>query len=391
MKIRSVTLASLTAATLVLTACGGGGGGDSSPTPTPAPTPTPTPAPVDMDAEYVNYLTDLTDSHIIPGYEALRDEMLTLQQSAAAFCALSSPSNQDLTNLRDQWRVTNSAWQSVQWVKVGAVVSENRLFRIQFWPDANDAVTRGVENLLIEPNTVTPELVASQNVGGQGIPALEYLMYPETTTDSLLSATDRSKRCEVIEAITANLVNISTEIRDNWSPNGGNYRNQLLSGTGDFTSIQDSVEELVTNWLEHLEIVKDEKMLYPLSTEAPGIIQITEHWRSDVSLASIETNLRAIKTLYSNGEGHGFDDILIIALDQQSIADQMTTAIDQAITNIAAINQDFSSYEDVLNDTDGRAQLEQVIDDLRDVRDVLTTGFIQALDITIGFNSNDGD
>lgn len=390
MILRKAFLANLITAALLLTACGGGGS-DSSPAPTPNPTPTPTPQPVDMDAEFANYLTDLADGHIIPRYDALLEQATALQQEATAFCAIASPNNQDLTDLRSQWQSTNNSWQAVQWVKVGAVVAENRLFRIQFWPDANDAVTRGVENLLIEPNTVTPEFVATQNVGGQGLPALEYLMYPESSSDSLLTATDRAKRCEVVEAVAGNLVNITTEIRDAWSPNAGNYRDQLISGTGDFTSIQDSVEELVTNWLEHLEIVKDEKMLYPLSTEAPGIIQITEHWRSDVSLSSIETNLRAIKSLYSNDDGHGFDDILITALEQQAIADQMSEAIDQAITDIVAINQSFSSYEDVLNDADGRAQLETVINDLRDVRDVLTTGFIQALDISIGFNSNDGD
>jgi hypothetical protein len=344
-----------------------------------------------MDAEFTNYLTTLADDHIISRYQALLERTVVMQQEATAFCQLARPDSQDLGGLQQTWYDTNDAWQAIQWVKVGAVVSENRLFRIQFWPDNNDAVTRGVANLLIEPNTVTPALVASQNVGGQGLPALEFLMYSTVQSDSLIAAPDRVKRCEVVEAIIGNLVNITTEIRDAWSPIAGNYREQLINGTGDFTSIKDSVEELVTNWLEHVEIVKDEKMLYPLSTEAPGITQITEHWRSDASLASIETNLRAVKALYSNGDGLGFDTILIEILGQQSIADEMTAAIDQAIDNVAAIRQDFNSYEDVLSDADGRAQLEVAINDLRDVRDVLTTGFIQALDISIGFNSLDGD
>lgn len=392
METKKAPLVSSILAVITLMGCGGGGGDSSStPTPTPNLTPTPAPAPVDMDAEFTNYLTTLADDHIITRYQALLERTVVMQQEATTFCQLASSDSQDLGGLQQTWYDTNDAWQAIQWLKVGAVVSENRLFRIQFWPDNNDAVTRGVANLLIEPNTVTPALVASQNVGGQGLPALEFLMYSTVQADSLIAAPDRVKRCEVVEAIIGNLVNITTEIRDAWSPIAGNYREQLINGTGDFTSVQDSVEELVTNWLEHVEIVKDEKMLYPLSTEAPGITQITEHWRSDTSLASIETNLRAVKALYSNGDGLGFDNILIEILGQQSIADEMTAAIDQAIDNVVAIRQDFNSYEDVLNDADGRAQLDAAINDLRDVRDVLTTGFIQALDISIGFNSLDGD
>ena len=392
MNLKQTTCGSLLSTLLFLSACGGGGGGDASPsTPAPPATPAPTPTPVDLDAEFQRYLTALSDGHIIPRYQTLQQQSAALRSSTQTWCDLSTPTAQDLEDLRQQWATFNSAWQAIQWLKVGEVVADNKLFRIQFWPDNNDAVSRGVENLLIEPDTVTAAIVASQNVGGQGIPALEYLLYPSDSNDSLLSASDRSKRCEVMQAITHNLQNITTSIADAWDPNGGNYRQALIDGSGDFTSIQDSVEELVTNWLEHLEIVKDEKMLYPLSSGSPGIIAITEHWRSDASLASIVANLRAFRSLYTNDEGHGFDSILSDALEQQAIAEQMLAAIDQAIADIESIDSNFDSYQQVLADEQGRRQLQQVIDDLRDIRDVLTTGFIQALDIAIGFNSNDGD
>ena len=402
MNFKQTTYASLLATLMLLSACGGGGsdGDDSvSPTPTPPSTPPPTPpstpppspTPVDMDAQFQGYLTDLTAGHIVPRYQTLNQESMALRTRAQAFCGLTTPTESDLQALRAQWSTVNNAWQAIQWVKVGEVIADNKLFRIQFWPDNNDAVSRGVENLLIEPNTVNAETVASQNVGGQGIPALEYLLYPSNTSDSLLSASDRNKRCEVIEAISDNLVNITTSINDAWDPSGGNYGQALISGTGDFTSIQDSVEELVTNWLEHLEIIKDEKILSPLSTSAPGSIDIAEHWRSEASLTSIVANLHAFRSLYTNDEGQGFDSILSDALEQQAIAEQMIDAIDKAIADIEAIDSNFASYDQVLADEQGRIQLQQVIDDLRDIRDVLTTGFIQALNISIGFNSNDGD
>lgn len=375
---------------VILTACGGGGGSDAAPTTPTTPTTPPTPV-VDLPTEFGTYLTDLSTNHILPSYQAMQTTAQSLREQSVSFCALASPTNADLVDFQQSWSDFNLAWQAIQWVKVGAVVEENRLFRIQFWPDANDAVSRGVESLLLEQQTVTAELVASQNVGGQGIPALEYLLYPSDTNNSLLNASNKDKRCEVSQAIAENLLTLSTEINTAWQPSGGDYQAQLVNGTGDFTSVQDAIEELVTNWLEAIELVKDEKSLLPLGTGSPGIFDITEHRLSEQSLASIAVNLQSFQTLYTNGNGRGFDAILTDTLQQQTISDQMSTAVESTIARINQINSDFDSYQTLLADEDGRAQLTVLIDELRTIRDVLTTGFVQALDINIGFNSNDGD
>jgi predicted lipoprotein len=327
----------------------------------------------------------------LPGYQAVQDSAATLKEETDTFCAQTEASETDLQAFQDDWKAFNQSWQAIQWVKVGPVVSENRLFRIQFFPDTNDAVSRGVENLLLETQTVTAELVAGQNVGGQGIPAMEYLLFPASASDSLLTASDAEKRCELLTAIAQNLLNICTEINAAWSISGGNYREQLISGTGDFTSAQDGVEELVTNWLEAVELVKDEKMLIPLGSDAPGFPGITEFVLSDESFASISTNLDAFAALYSAGGGRGFDYILSTVLEQESINTEMTEAIQQTITAFEAMHQNFQSYPELLNSPDGRQQLTTVIDELRDVRDILSSSFVQALDINIGFNANDGD
>ncbi len=387
-------LACSVALALTVAACGGGGGGDSSPTPSPAPAPAPTPTPTppaSLDEAFASYLTDLADNHIVPGYQTMDEEAQALLAGVTGFCDNASPLASDLDAVKTDWAEFNQAWQAVQWIKVGPVVDENRLFRVQFFPDTNNAVSRGVENLLLEQQTVTADIVAGQNVGGQGIPALEYLLYPAQANASLLDAADRDKRCEVASAIAQNLANISSDVNTAWQPSGDDYRANLIAGTGEFTSIQDAVEELVTNWLEQLELVKDEKMLVPLGDASPGDISITEHVLSDESFNSIRTNLNAFLTLYTAGDGNGFDDILTSTLDQGSINSQMLDSINASITAINNIQSQFNSYEDLLQDEAGRAALSGLIDNLRDVRDVLTTGFVQALDINIGFNANDGD
>ncbi|MFT6270528.1 MAG: putative lipoprotein [Alphaproteobacteria bacterium] len=389
MNYTNKTLIACFTSLLLLNGCGGG----SSDIPPPAITPPETPptSAENLTIAFGNYLTVLSNEHIIPRYTALANRAQSMQTASATFCAISTPQHEDLTTVQDAWKSLNSAWQGIQWVKIGEVLEDNNVFRLQFWPDTNDAVYRGVSNLLIEPNTVTGADVARQNVGGQGIPALEFLLYPDNQSDSLTTATDRVKRCEALTAIAQNVTAITITIQKDWSASGNNYADSLINGTGDFTSVKDSVEELVTNWLEHLENVKDEKILFPLGGQAPGVLDITEHFRSDVSLDSIETNLLTFKALYTNGDQTGLDNILRDTVSQTEIASQMLNALDAAIAEITDLQQNFNSYEAALNDTQGRAQLTAIVEDIRAIRDVLSTGFIQALDINIGFNSNDGD
>lgn len=398
MKFNLAYIGASVATVLLLSACGGGGGDSDVEIETPATPEEPVSTEITVDEGFVQYLTDLSTNVIIPSYTELNTEAQTLVDGSQTFCSLTSASQTDLDTLRSQWAATNLAWQSIQWVGVGGIASGiNPIdFRLQFFPDTSGVVTRAVDDLLIDPNVITADFVATQNVGGQGLPALELLMYPDDTDNSLLSASDADKRCEVLQAIAQNVENMTFEVLNSWLPSGEDFQQELISGTGEFTSVRDAVEELVTNFLEHAEVVKDEKMLFPLGTTSPGIIELSEYFRSDESLNSIIANITAMSTLFSNSDdsgidGLGFDDILTDIVDQEDVSVLMQTAIDTALTNVETLNSSFDSFEDALASEDGRAQVNVIIEDLRVLRDLISIEFIQALDISIGFNSNDGD
>ena len=371
---------------LILSACGGSGGNDAGPGETPnggdgGQT-------TNLPLEFNRWLKDMSANHIIPAYTAFRDNSQTLATNAVAFCAVTEQSQNDLTALQADWMRASQSWQQIQWLKVGPVVDSSRLFRIQFWPDSNDAVDKGLASLLERDEVVTTEYVSGRNVGAQGLPALESLLFADQVSSSLLTAEDKDKRCEVLTAISGNLANIADELATAWSESGGNYQATFIQGTGEFSGQVDVVEELVTNWLEQLERVKDEKMLAPLADAVPGLPELTESYPSDTSLHNIKTNIDALLAVYTAGNGHGFDDILIAHLEQDSIASQMLEALSRAQQSIDKID---GSYVNALQSVEGRVALEEVIEALRDFRTVLSADFIQALDINIGFNANDGD
>jgi len=389
-------LALATSLSLALTACGGGGDSTTPEVPPVVVNPGPT---TTLDDQFALYLADLTDKHIIPSYAVMQTEAQTLKDSTDVFCALLSPSNSpstypsndDLVILQQNWQSFNSAWQRIQWLKVGAVVENDRLLRIQLWPDANDAVSRGVNDLIAEQFVITAEYVSGENLGAQGIPALEYLFFPEVSSDSLLTATDRQKRCEVSSAIAQNLLNMSTDINADWQATGGNYQAEFVGGTGDFTSVKNAVEELTTNWLQHIEIVEDTKLNEVLGDSSLGKARDAEHYLSDKSLASISINIHSFLSIYTNDDGLGFDSILVDFLEQQTINQELTTSLTSVVAQIEQINQNFESYETMLADAAGREALTNLVAEMRVLIDLIDITFTQALDLNLGFNSSDGD
>lgn len=366
--------------------CGGGSGGETQPAPDIPTTPT-TPSGT-LDDQFTLWLTDLTNKVILPNYQTLDDEAKQFSADSLAFCQLDNAKASDLTELKVAWQELNLAWQSIQWVKIGPILEHNRNFRIQLWPDSRGYVVRDVDKFLLTQSTLDVDAVAKSSVSGQGIPALEYLLYPNSNQDSLLNAGNKIKRCEVVMAISENLATISAEVLEAWQVTGGNYIAQVIGGTGEFTSVKDAVEEIVTNWLEQVERVKDEKMLAPLASGAPGIPAITEFYLSEQSLVSIQANVKSFQQIYTAGDGHGFEKILVEFLEQPAIATQMNDRIAAAITATETLS---GLYAELLNSDDGRVIIDNNIQKLRDVRDILSIDFIQATDINIGFNSNDGD
>jgi len=381
---KSLKIASSLLFTLALTACGGGGSAATESTSTTTTTTT-TPATTD-EAQFGLWLNDLADNVVLPGYQHLQTTAEALSNQSDIFCNASNPSNDDLASLQQSWSSFNASWQNIQWIKVGPVLEQSRIFRIELWPDTSDIVDRDLAQVLTEPE-ITADLFTSKYTGGQGIPALEILLFGSET---LLAASDKAKRCEAVQAISENLVNISTDINTAWQSSGDNYVASLKSGTGDFSSQKDAAEELVTNWLEQVESVKDEKLLETIADAVPGNLSIAEFTLANEVIASVLVNIAAFEDLYTAGNGHGFDEVLINHFEQQAISDDISAKIAAITTSLALLNSEMT-FEQLLNDEASRTQLTDVVQKIRELRDVITADFVQATDINIGFNSNDGD
>ncbi|MEO0423856.1 MAG: imelysin family protein [Pseudomonadota bacterium] len=351
---------------------GGGGGGDTNDDPL---------GPVGTLEEEQDRLFLTIGMQIIePGYSAMKVSMDDLATSATQYCA--DPANGDLAALNEAWRQAMLDWQAIEIVRFGPVEEDARRLRLQFFPDANDAVVNNTTQILDGMDPIDEALVASSPVGAQGLPAIEYLLFELGGLDD---AVNGSRRCELLVAVAQNLATIAGELATAWSASG-----QLMA---DFTSASgvymDRVEVL-TEVLESMaletEFVADEKITRPLAVGAAS----AESFRSENSLANLEANAAALRQWLDLGPedtDYGLSDYLRRAEEADSISNQLDDQLTVIEDNIVAIDE---TLEQLILTDPSAAAIDAVRSTMQDLADSFIDAAIAA-DVSLGFNNQDGD
>ncbi len=366
----------------VLMACGGGGGSSDK-----DPIIDPPVVKKTKEQAMAELLTSQAEHYIIPAYRGLLEQSTQFEQASANFCSLSTPTQDDLESLRGAWFSLSQDWQYSRAIKMGPVSEEFRHFRLQYWPDNNNAVSRGVASLLASAE-INQFTVASLQDGAQGIPALEYLLYFENNGALLLSGDEREKRCLAVMAIAANVHDIIADVVQLWTEGSDPFFASFTQGSGDYTTQQAVLEDFVTNWFELIEVISDNKINHVLGFEAPGRINDAEQNLSQTSLNNIKQNFKGIEAAYYVGTHYGFDNYL----NEIHEGHQVGTKIDQSFIDInAQLNALNAPLEQLVNTDQGRAQLVALVNTIRDFRDLMSSEFVQLTGLNPNFNSNDGD
>ena len=121
----------------------------------------------------------IADQFVIPAYRALLQTTEAQEKAWTAFAV--KRESGDLQSLRAAYTVTADAWANAQIIKTGPITLFLRYDRFAYWPEARNATTRALDALLTSnnPKDLTPESLAHDSVAGQGLTALERLLYDE--------------------------------------------------------------------------------------------------------------------------------------------------------------------------------------------------------------------
>ncbi|MBV1915722.1 MAG: imelysin family protein [Pseudomonadales bacterium] len=327
---------------------------------------------------------------IIPAYELFENQLSELLTDTTNFCneAAGSHTTGGLTILQTSWKSAMDTWSTLQVVRTGPVMEENRMLRIQLWPDPTNKVGIAAELIVASPSIISEAFIAGESVQSQGLPILEYLFFASNSGDPLvdLNGMDGARRCDLALAVSANLYTLATTLNQNWSDS---FSEQLVNpgNGGVFATNQDAIDELVNGMVELLEITKNKKLTVPLGNGTPNQ-QAVESYRSHHSLTNIIKNLEGIRTLYRGGDGFGLDDFINDVADQSLIDIEMEDFIQQSISDAETISLPLT---DAITDPAQSALAIALEQTLSDLTSFVKNDFAYSLDATIGFNANDGD
>ena len=317
---------------------------------------------------------------LAPHHAAFIDATESLVDAVAGYCA--APAEGDVNVVAAGWAAAMDAWQCVQFVRTGPVEQDNRRFRIQLFPDPNEAVQRNVATLLDGDEAITESRLRGSPVGAQGLPAFEHLLF-----DDALRLTDPEaapRRCDLAGAIAGNLHSMAREIGEPWAA-GGAVRQGFVSGGEPFTGSADVLLAIVEAIAVQAEFIADAKLGNPL---AQGNVGGLESPLAGRSKANIVANVSALQALVDDEDEatYRFRDYLRRAHDADAIGADLATALAEAVERLAAFD---ARIEDILAGTASGdvAGLEDVFQRISRLGEDAAV----AVGVQLGFNDQDGD
>lgn len=229
---------------------------------------------------------------LVPGYAALA--AATADQVAAWEDACGAPAPRDLAPLEAAFHATADAWARVEPVRTGPIAEAFRFERMAFWPERRNAAARALAQLeAADEGQLAPERFVETSVAGQGLTALERVLFEEETRSALAQGGAREARlCRIGGAIAWALARVAEETADAW-------RTETLPALrADPEAAGRAATRLVTDLLAGLQAIEDLKLGLALgeSLEQARATR-AEMWRSGRSARQIALNLDGLAAL----------------------------------------------------------------------------------------------
>jgi uncharacterized protein len=241
----------------------------------------------------------LTDTVIVPGYERFAAATATLEAAMAGFCE--APTPERLKDARRAFEQAMLAWQHVQPIVFGPVLSGARTSVIQLFPDRRGAIWRQLSQALAakDPELLAPGGLEGKSVALTGFPALEQILYDDARLPAPeAAAADADYACALAAAIARNLAGIAAGVLDGWQRQGG-FRDTVLTaaaGNDAYFTAEDASGDLLKSLHTALQSVIALKLEAPLGASLEEAKpRRAESWRSGLSLPDIGPTSRPPK------------------------------------------------------------------------------------------------
>ncbi len=311
----------------------------------------------------------IANEHILPVYQELAERTLILDKAAQQGC--------DKDTLQGKSKAAFIAWQGAQHIRFGPVQFLSREHRFAFWPDKRGVVGKQLKKLINDDELIQEEFdITQKSVALQGFSVLERLLHGDDPLDN--------KACILVKAIANNLSNISKGIVEDWKAGNDPYL-QYFTAPGAKNLIYKNDTELANQILNslftQLELVIKQKIELPLGSDLENArSKAAEGWRSNAALPAINANLIASHELFL----YAFMPELI----DDPLQREIESSFQEAFLSIKEIEAPLSV---AVKDTEQRKYVENLHMSLVKIKNLITRDMATMLNLSIGFNSLDGD
>jgi predicted lipoprotein len=240
----------------------------------------------------------VTDQFVIPTYRALVQASEAQEKAWTGFAAKRETG--DFASLRAAYNAAADAWAKAQLIKTGPITLFLRYDRFAYWPEARNATQRALDQLLMskDPKDLSAESLAHDSVAGQGLTALERLLYDGDDAANLLKAPGKDGvwRTQVGVGIAHNLTVIAREVVTDWTAPDG-VRAAIAANKGWknlFADAPEAARLLLTDLVAGFKLMHDVKLLPVLGANAGAAKpKSAEAWRSGRGGRDLKLNLAA--------------------------------------------------------------------------------------------------
>ncbi len=325
----------------------------------------------------------VSDEFVIPTYRRLVEAASAQADAWAAFTA--ERENGDVESLRAAYHDACDAWAEAQIIRTGPIVLFLRYERFAFWPDARNGTQRALSALIAssDPSDLLSENLATNYVAGQGLTAIERLLYGGADAQSALTAADdeAARRAAVGLGLARNLNGIANEVLTDWTAQGG-VRDMIAMGNGWnnlFADGEEAARLLLTDLVGAFRLMHDVKLLAVLGEDIETARPLmAEARRSARAKRNLALNLSASKAL---------NDVFAQWLSATRRT-ALEESFDMSAASIAALSDDLGN---ATADPARRGAVETARDAIKATQLLIVDILPADLGITLGFNALDGD
>ncbi len=313
-------------------------------------------------------LDGIITGHIVPRYRALQVATYDLSQAIEADCSDASPGD---AGSKAAFETALLAWHSIQHIRFGPVMADNRHYRFEYWPDKHGQGARQVRKLLSSGPAEVPSAkrIGESSVAIQGFPALERVLHGKTR--------DAAAACALAVSIGANLKAMSADIVREWSA--------WQPG-----SVSDAGKLLARNLADQLDLMAGLKLARPLGDSLETVRpRRAEHWRSSLSYAALAANFDGLHGLFTGENSRpGLRAWVISGGGPARQADQLAEHLKYGST---FIGWQTLPLHDAVSDREARDKAAFLVTHVRYTEKLVKSVVYPALGVAAGFNSQDGD